>query len=170
MMHLFSLHYMMLVSMPSLSLLLYTVWLILDIRKNLRVTMFNLLMLEEAGIGKGVTREFLCELLKESFDPDKGLFRCSDQKELFPNPQVTHMACYHNNMILLQADMIIKDYPQHYHFIGRLLGKALYENLLVDLPLAGFFLCKIIGGGVCACVCVCVHVCACANAYLSLSC
>jgi len=47
-------------------------------------------MLEEAGIGKGVTREFLCELLKESFDPNKGLFRSSDQKELFPNPQVTH--------------------------------------------------------------------------------
>jgi len=54
--------------------------------------------------------------------------------------------------------MIMKDYPQHYYFIGRVMGKALYENLLVDLPLAGFFLCKIIGGGLCVSVCVSVCV------------
>jgi len=94
MMHLYSLHCMMLVSHHYQMTYVYnSVWLILDIRKNLHVTMFNLFMLEEAGIGKGVTREFLCELLKESFDPEKGLFRSSEQKELFPNPQVTYMAC-----------------------------------------------------------------------------
>ena len=61
--------------------------------------------------------------------------------------------------------MIMEDYPLHYYFIGRLLGKALYENLLVELPLASFFLCKMTGTGtyvrthvrtyVCMYVCVC---------------
>ena len=88
MMHLFNWRYMMLVSMASLSNV-HTIWQILDIRKNLRVTMFNLLMLEEAGVGKGVTQEFLYELVKESFDPEKGLFHSSDRKELFPNSQVS---------------------------------------------------------------------------------
>ena len=45
--------------------------------------------------------------------------------------------------------MIIKDYQLHYYFIGRLLGKALYENLVLELPLASFFLCKILSGGMC---------------------
>ena len=48
--------------------------------------------------------------------------------------------------------MIMEDYPLHYYFIGRLLGKALYENLLVELPLASFFLCKMTGTGTYACI------------------
>ncbi|XP_065905811.1 ubiquitin-protein ligase E3C-like isoform X2 [Dysidea avara] len=103
-----------------------------DIKKKLRVTMVNALQLEEAGYGEGVLREFLNELIKESFDPNRGLFCRTDQQELFPNPQ---------------ARMIMDDYKLHYYFIGRLLGKTLYENLLVELPLASFFLCKMISGG-----------------------
>ena len=52
-------------------------------------------------------------------------------------------------MVTEQAHMIMEDYPLHYYFIGRLLGKALYENLLVELPLASFFLCKMTGAGMC---------------------
>lgn len=37
------------------------------------------------------------------------------------------------------------DFQKHYYFIGRILGKALYENLLVELPLAEFFLSKLAG-------------------------
>lgn len=40
---------------------------------------------------------------------------------------------------------IVEDYQKHYYFIGRILGKALYENLLVELPLAEFFLSKLAG-------------------------
>lgn len=39
----------------------------------------------------------------------------------------------------------MEDYQKHYYFIGRILGKALYENLLVELPLAEFFLSKLAG-------------------------
>jgi len=59
--------------------------------------------------------------------------------------------------------MIMDDYTLHYYFIGRLLGKTLYENLLVELPLASFFLCKMISGGVsvhvCECAVCCVYIC-----------
>lgn len=50
--------------------------------------------------------------------------------KLYPNPSV---------------GKIIEDYQRHYYFIGRILGKALYENLLVELPLADFFLTKLAG-------------------------
>ena len=55
--------------------------------------------------------------------------------------------------------MIMEDYPLHYYFIGRLLGKALYENLLIELPLASFFLYKMTGIGMCVCMYVCMYVC-----------
>ncbi|XP_065905816.1 ubiquitin-protein ligase E3C-like isoform X2 [Dysidea avara] len=87
--------------------------------------MVNALRIKEPGFGPGVLREFLSELIKESFDPNGGLFCSTDQEELFPNPQ---------------AHMIMKDYQLHYFFIGRLIGKALYENLVLELPLASFFL------------------------------
>ena len=35
----------------------------------------------------------------------------------------------------------------HYRFLGAMLGKALYEGLLVELPFAGFFLCKLSDSG-----------------------
>ena len=59
-----------------------------DIRQKLRVTMVNALELEEAGYGEGVFREFLSELIKEAFDPNRGLFCRTEQQELYPNPQV----------------------------------------------------------------------------------
>lgn len=50
--------------------------------------MINVLELEEAGYGEGVFREFLSELIKEAFDPNRGLFCQTEQQELYPNPQV----------------------------------------------------------------------------------
>ena len=56
--------------------------------------------------------------------------RISKDNMLYPNPSV---------------GKIVEDYQRHYYFIGRILGKALYENLLVELPLAEFFLSKLAG-------------------------
>lgn len=58
------------------------------------------------------------------------LHRITTDNRLYPNPSVAK---------------IVEDYQKHYYFIGRMLGKALYENLLVELPLAEFFLCKLAG-------------------------
>lgn len=54
--------------------------------------------------------------------------RVTKDNKLYPNPNV---------------EGLVSDYEKHYYFIGRILGKAIYENLLVELPLAEFFLTKL---------------------------
>ena len=50
------------------------------------------------------------------------------------------------NMYLLnfQVRLLFPNFTQHYYFLGRILGKALYEGMLVELPFASFFLSKIL--------------------------
>lgn len=102
-----------------------------ELRLKMRVQLVNTVGLEEAGVdGGGLFREFLSELLKTSFDPNRGFFKLTKDNMLYPNPSV---------------HLLVDDFPKHYYFIGRILGKALYENLLVELPFAEFFLSKIVG-------------------------
>ncbi|XP_033208401.1 ubiquitin-protein ligase E3C [Belonocnema kinseyi] len=102
-----------------------------EMRLKMRVQLVNTAGLEEAGVdGGGLFREFLTELLRTSFDPNRGFFRLTKDNLLYPNPTV---------------HLLVEDYPKHYYFIGRILGKGLYENLLVELPFAEFFLSKIVG-------------------------
>jgi len=61
--------------------------------------MVNKMQMKEPGFGPGVLREFLSELIKESFDPNGGLFCSTEQEELFPNPQVSHMTYCHGNIV-----------------------------------------------------------------------
>lgn len=102
-----------------------------SLRTRFRVQMINEHQLEEAGIdGGGIFREFLSELIKSAFDPNRGFFILTKDNMLYPNPS---------------ASVIQENYQRHYYFIGRMLGKALFENLLVELPLAEFFLSKLAG-------------------------
>ncbi|XP_030375441.1 ubiquitin-protein ligase E3C [Scaptodrosophila lebanonensis] len=102
-----------------------------DLRLKFRIQFVSPLGLDEAGIdGGGVFREFLSELIKTAFDPNRGFFMVTTDNKLYPNPNV--------------ADLF-SDFEKHYYFIGRILGKAIYENLLVELPLAEFFLTKLAG-------------------------
>ncbi|XP_043645580.1 ubiquitin-protein ligase E3C [Drosophila teissieri] len=102
-----------------------------DLRFKFRIQFVSSLGLDEAGIdGGGVFREFLLELIKTAFDPNRGFFMVTTDNKLYPNPNV--------------ADLF-EDYEKHYYFIGRILGKSIYENLLVELPLAEFFLTKLAG-------------------------
>lgn len=100
-----------------------------DLRLKMRIQLINAAGADEAGVdGGGVFREFLSELLRSAFDPNRGLFRMTRDHMLYPNPAV---------------HLLYDDFPRHYYFVGRMLGKALYENLLVELPLAEFFLGKL---------------------------
>ncbi|CAG9796441.1 unnamed protein product [Diatraea saccharalis] len=100
-----------------------------DMKLKLRVQLINQAGAEEAGVdGGGLFREFLSELLKSAFDPNRGLFRLTRDNMLYPNPGV---------------HLLYDDFPMHYYFVGRMLGKAIYENLLVEVPLAEFFLGKL---------------------------
>ena len=89
---------------------------------------------EERGIDLGgLTKELIEEILKEVFRTDYGLFTRTAQQEgglYYPNPGATviHPDTYHEMLKTL----------------GRLVGKALYENILLDVPFAPFFLNKFI--------------------------
>ncbi|KAF8531258.1 hypothetical protein JB92DRAFT_2852681 [Gautieria morchelliformis] len=86
---------------------------------------------EEAGIdGGGVFKEFLTSLSKEAFDTNRGLWLATKQQELYPNP---HSYATEPHQL------------SWYRFIGRILGKALYEGILVDVAFAPFFLTKWLG-------------------------
>ncbi|KAF8580133.1 HECT-domain-containing protein [Ramaria rubella] len=86
---------------------------------------------EEAGIdGGGVFKEFLTSLSKEVFDTNRGLWLATPQQELYPNPHSYATEPHQLNW---------------YRFIGRILGKALYEGILVDVAFASFFLAKWLG-------------------------
>jgi ubiquitin-protein ligase E3 C len=72
--------------------------------------MMNAVGLDEAGIdGGGLFREFMTELIKTSFDPNRGFFKLTEDQQLYPNPNV---AIIENNFV------------SHYYFIGRMLGKV----------------------------------------------
>lgn len=87
--------------------------------------------MEEAGIdGGGVFKEFLTSLSKEAFDNDRGLWLATPQQELYPNPHA-----YARESANLAW----------YGFLGRCLGKALYEGILIELRFAGAFLSKWLG-------------------------
>ncbi|XP_071542676.1 ubiquitin-protein ligase E3C [Panulirus ornatus] len=102
-----------------------------NLRLRMRIRLLNAVGLDEVGIdGGGIFREFLSELLKTAFDPTRGFFLLTRENTLYPNPG---------------AHLIAEDYQTHYYFVGRMLGKALYENLLVEVPLAGFFVSKLLG-------------------------
>lgn len=86
---------------------------------------------EEPGIdGGGLFKEFLHDLSKEAFDAERGLWLANANNELYPN---THSYATESHQLAW------------YGFIGRLLGKALYADILVDVKFAGFFLAKWLG-------------------------
>lgn len=74
-------------------------------------------------------REFMSQLIKTAYDPSYAFFKSTSQQLLYPNPE---------------AGLIQTDYLKHMHFLGRLLGKVIYESMMVELPLADFFLCKLL--------------------------
>jgi len=95
-------------------------------RGNVKISLVNTVGAVEAGIdGGGLLREFLTEATKSGVDPNRGLFRVDSQNRIYPNPI---------------AKKLFKDYQKHYFLMGRLVGKALYEQTLLELPFAAFFI------------------------------
>ena len=81
-----------------------------NLKLKLRVQLVNAAGLDEAGIdGGGIFREFLNELLKTGFDPNRGFFSQTTDRLLYPNPQ---------------ASVLVEDFTKHYYFLGRMLGKV----------------------------------------------
>ncbi|KAJ7755509.1 HECT-domain-containing protein [Mycena metata] len=99
-----------------------------DLKGRIGITFIDKFGEEEAGIdGGGVFKEFFTSLCKEVFDTDRGLWLANKKNELYPNPHSYATEPHSLNW---------------YRFIGRIIGKAMYEGILVDIAFAGFFLAK----------------------------
>lgn len=69
--------------------------------------------MEEAGIdGGGLFKEFMECLVKEGFDPNAALFKPTSDNRLYPNPA---------------APGLVPNALAFFEFLGRMLGKAMYE-------------------------------------------
>ncbi|GLB43810.1 putative HECT-domain-containing protein [Lyophyllum shimeji] len=102
-----------------------------DLKAPIEIAFIDQFGAEEAGIdGGGVFKEFFTSLCKEVFDTDRGLWLANKKNELYPNPHAYAIEPHSLNW---------------YRFIGRILGKAMYEGILVDVAFAGFFLAKWLG-------------------------
>ncbi|TFK19059.1 ubiquitin protein ligase [Coprinopsis marcescibilis] len=102
-----------------------------DLKRPVEITFVDRFGHEEAGIdGGGVFKEFFTDLCKEVFDTDRGLWLANKENELYPNPHSYATESHSLNW---------------YRFIGRVLGKAMYEGILVDVAFAGFFLARWLG-------------------------
>ncbi|KAL1664383.1 HECT-domain-containing protein [Schizophyllum commune] len=102
-----------------------------DLKAPLEITFIDQFGEPEAGIdGGGLFKEFFTSLCKEVFDTDRGLWLANKKNELYPNPHAYATESHSLNW---------------YRFIGRILGKAMYEGILVDVAFAGFFLAKWLG-------------------------
>ncbi|KAJ1659725.1 ubiquitin-protein ligase (E3) [Dispira simplex] len=87
--------------------------------------------LTEAGIdGGGVFKEFFNLLTKEAFNPHYGFFLHTSNQMMYPNPQ---------------AHFRQPTQLEYYCFLGRIIGKALYEGIVMEVQFAAFFLNKWLG-------------------------
>ncbi|KAH8384380.1 hypothetical protein KR200_000365 [Drosophila serrata] len=96
----------------------------------IRVRFINQQGLHEAGIDQdGVFKEFLEETIKKVFDPSLNLFKTTSDQRLYPSP----------------ISYVQDNHLQLFEFVGRMLGKAVYEGIVVDVPFASFFLSQLLG-------------------------
>lgn len=120
------------------------------LKEPIQITFVDRFNSIEAGIdGGGVTKEFLTSITNEAFRTTEGpnLFVTNEQNLLYPNPA----ALDQRKAVLRDAgievgsaewnETILHVFRQ-YEFLGRIVGKCLYEQKLIDISFAGFFLLK----------------------------
>ncbi|CAD7703489.1 unnamed protein product [Ostreobium quekettii] len=99
-----------------------------SLKSRVRIQFIDEHGLPEAGVdGGGLFKDFMEELVKRGFDPQYALFTSTVDNQLYPNP----------GAVFAQPDAV-----ELLTFLGRMLGKAVYEGILLELPLAEFFLKK----------------------------
>ncbi|KAJ1822855.1 ubiquitin-protein ligase (E3) [Coemansia sp. RSA 2675] len=104
-------------------------------KRRMQIQFVDAYGMVEAGIdGGGVFKEFLTSLVHEAFDPRAGMFNSTDNNHLYPNPEALHGDAS-NRLLTLDK----------FKFLGAVIGKALYEGVLVDAPFAQFFLGRFLG-------------------------
>lgn len=121
-----------------------------ELKEPIQISFIDQFGQPEAGIdGGGVTKEFLMSVTSEAFDPqmEMAMFEENEQRYLFPKPttmqQARHMLIEDGNEIGTEGfNVAMRGILQHYEFLGRVVGKCMYEGILIDVNFAGFFLLK----------------------------
>lgn len=100
------------------------------LKARLHVTFVNSQGLQEAGVDMGGLMKELVELVvQQGCDVNRGLFSATAEGYAYPNPLTEQIE---GGLAVLEL-------------LGAVLGKALYEGILVDLPLAPFLLSRLQG-------------------------
>ena len=121
------------------------------LKEPIQITFIDKFDTVEAGIdGGGVTKEFLTSVTNEALkNPSKKvrLFEENDQHLLYPT-----LSSVEERKELLRRQGIndgtvyfndrVRSLLRRYEFLGRIIGKCLYEGILVDVNFAPFFLLK----------------------------
>lgn len=118
------------------------------LKEPIQITFVDQFDTVEAGIdGGGVTKEFLISVTKEAFSAEQSLFVTNNENAFYPNP----CAIDQRKEWLRDAGFSetspewresVADLLRQYEFLGRIIGKCMYEGILVDMTFAGFFLLK----------------------------
>ncbi|KAJ6596287.1 HECT-domain-containing protein [Mycena vulgaris] len=102
-----------------------------DLRGHISVKFIDKLGRTEGNAGhRGLYKEFFTAICKEVFDAERGLWFSNEKHEIYPNPQ---------------SDARTPESLKWFRFVGRILGKAIYDGILIDFAFAGFFLAKWLG-------------------------
>jgi len=103
-----------------------------DARSRFKIVFVDQHGMEEMGYDAGgLFKEFMTKLTEKIFDPQFAFFVETEvDRKHYPN--------------LLSAVEDPENFRQYYQFIGMIIGKALFEGLLLKCRLARFFLNKIV--------------------------
>lgn len=120
------------------------------LKEPIQITFIDKFGTPEAGIdGGGVTKEFLMSVTSEAFDPKASLnmFQENEQRYLYPNPTIFDETAEHLKRAGIQQGsenftFHMREFLRRFEFVGRVVGKCLYEGILIDVNFAGFFLLK----------------------------
>eukprot|EP00536_Pseudo-nitzschia_multiseries_P001810 jgi/Psemu1/251020/estExt_Genewise1Plus.C_230138 len=96
-------------------------------RRRISIQYYNEAGAKESGIDAGgLFKEFWTDLCAIAFDPNYALFRVTEDNFMYPNPS---SGAAHG-----------VDHIGLFKFLGRILGKSLYESITVHPQFAHFFL------------------------------
>jgi ubiquitin-protein ligase E3 C len=121
-----------------------------ELKEPIQISFIDKFDTVEAGIdGGGVTKEFLTSVTSEAFDPQVpfSMFVENDQRLLYPNPNAydeTVESLKRMDLSTTSDEFTsqLRELLKRYEFLGRIVGKCLYEGILIDINFAGFFLLK----------------------------
>ncbi|KRX09600.1 HECT-domain-containing protein [Pseudocohnilembus persalinus] len=105
----------------------------LNLHGKIAVFYIDEMGVEETGIDAGgIFKEFLTDLSKIVFDPNYGMFKLQENnQQLYPSP--------------FSQQLLGSDHLNIFYFLGQVIGRGIYDNILLPAIFSKFFLRSILG-------------------------